>query len=263
MSSNLRLTPMESREVMQKTELAAGPRPIVSPNGRTIQFPVDGSYPLILSDPECAQCFSILRTRLLSVHSKGGIRSVIITSPGPGEGKTLIALNLALSLGQLARTRVLLVDGDLRRKSLSWLLKTENQRGLSDFLRGEQLFDTIVQTTTFPSLGVVTAGTAPDVDLPAILEGPRWAEFLDIAKQQFDLVITDCLPVGAPVADFELMAAPCDALLLAVQIRKTSRKSLAQVVSRTDRTKVLGVLVNNADHMYAYNYMYYGVQKRK
>jgi capsular exopolysaccharide synthesis family protein len=218
----------------------------------------DPNYPLVLDHTHvvAAESFSILRSRLLNVHAKLGTRSVLITSAEAGDGKTLIATNLALSLGQLGSKRILLVDGDLRAASASRLLKLRHLPGLGEFLQNKKSFETVVHPTGFPSLSVTPAGLVPEKSLPEMLEGSRWPEFLELAKQKFDIIVVDCLPVAAPVADLELLMTACDAFLFVVHMRQTHRQGLVRV-GRLDQKKFLGVILNNADAIYDYDYNYY------
>src|SRR6202043_3021717 len=91
---------------------------------REIVFRVDSTYPLVV-DPKLVSAverFGVMRTRLLNAHAKSGLRTVMITSPHKEEGKSLVCMNLAISLGQLEKHRVLLVDGDFRVKGMTRLL---------------------------------------------------------------------------------------------------------------------------------------------
>ncbi len=223
-------------------------------------------YPLLV-DPEqvvAAEHFGVLRSRLLSAQAKSGLRSVIITSAQKGEGKSLVCLNLALSLAQLERHRVLLVDGDLRVKGVSQLLGIASEPGLSDFLRDKNSFEDCIRTTNRSHLFVAGAGTQSEEFVPAILEGSRWPEFLEQAKEVADLIIVDSVPVSAPIADFELLTAPCDAALLIVHLRKTSREALSATLQRMD-SKLMGVIINNqqAPKNSAYYSYYYGKKSGK
>jgi capsular exopolysaccharide synthesis family protein len=210
--------------------------------------------------PIAAESFSILRSRLLGVHSKLGTRSVVITSGESGDGKTLVATNLALSLGQLGSKRILFVDGDLRAGVATRVLKMKQLSGLGDYLQGRKTFEAVVHPTEFPSLSVAPTGNVTNKMLPEILEGSRWTEFLEQAKLKYDLIIVDSLPLSAPVADLELLTAPCDAFLFVVYMRRTNRQALQRVTSRLDPKKFLGVIINNADEIYDYDYNYYDVR---
>ena len=224
----------------------------------------DANFPLVI-DPshiEAAQAFSILRSRLLGLNKKAGIRSIIITSSDVGDGKTMVATNLALSLGELGSKRILLVDGDLRAGSATRILKMNHLPGMGDFLQGKRQFDSVIHPTQFPNLSVAPTGLVPKNTLPAILEGSHWPEFIEQAKQKFDLIIVDTVPVSAPVADLELLLAPCEGYLLVVHMRQTRRLSLKRVSARLDAKKCLGVILNNDDELYDYAHEYYYVRPK-
>jgi succinoglycan biosynthesis transport protein ExoP len=241
---------------------------IITPQGSAgaagTRIKADPNFPLVLdhNHPMAAESFSILRSRLLAVHNKLGTRSVVITSAESGDGKTLVATNLALSLGQLGSKRILFVDGDLRVGVATRVLKMKNLVGLGDYLQGKASFESAVHVTEFPSLSVAPTGSVTNKMLPEILERPRWKEFLEEAKLKFDLIVVDSLPLSAPVADLELLTAPCDAFLFVVCIRRTNRQALQRVTSRLDSKKFLGVIVNNADEIYDYDYNYYEVRSQ-
>jgi len=231
----------------------------------------DANFPLLL--PWCesngdhnnlvvSEAFSVLRSRLLNVQKKLGIKSVVFTSAESGDGKTLVATNLAMSLAQLASKRILLVDGDLRAGDATRILNLQNSPGVVDFLLGNKPFESAIHVVGFLHLSIAPTGSIPKHALPEILEGPRWAEFLEQAKARFDLVIVDCLPASAPVADLELMTAPCDAILIVVFMRQTHRAALKRATARLDTKKFLGVVINNCDEIYRYDYTYYGLNSQ-
>jgi capsular exopolysaccharide synthesis family protein len=221
-----------------------------------VELRPDPQYPCVLDRSMAVgpESFSILRSRLLNVHASQGTKTVIITSAEPEEGKSLITMNLAMSLGLLGKKRILLVDGDLRKRRVTETLHLHQTQGLSDFLEGTTPFSKVVRATSVPMLFVVSAGHIADGVLPEILEGPRWREFLDTAKEQFDLVLIDSVPSGAPLADFELLMAPCDATLMVVRMRKTTREGLVRAMQRIDEKRLLGIVLNNSDHMQRYKY---------
>jgi tyrosine-protein kinase Etk/Wzc len=224
----------------------------------------DPNFPLVLDHKHlmATESFSILRSRLLTVHNRLGTRSVLITSGESGDGKTLIATNMALSLGQLGSKRILFVDGDLRAGVATRVLKMKQMPGLGDYLQGRRSFDSVVHPTEFASLSVAPTGIVPNKSLPQMLEGPKWPEFLEQAKEKFDLIIVDSLPLSAPVADLELLTAPCDAFLFVVFMRQTNRQALQRVTTRLDPKKFLGVVINNADEIYDYDYNYYDIRSQ-
>ena len=203
----------------------------------------------LITDPErrsLNEHFGTLGARVLSAHTKAGIRSFLVTSPQRHDGKSFTSTNLAMSLAQLEDKRVLLIDGDLRLKGITGMLGLEQRAGLADFLQRAALFQECVKATTLPCLYIVPAGNVLEDSLPGVLAGSRWPEFLEKAKQQFDLIVVDSVPVSAPIADFELLLTACDSALLVVQIRQTTREAINLCTQRMQR-KLLGVVINNIE----------------
>jgi capsular exopolysaccharide synthesis family protein len=232
--------------------------------GQPDRVRADATYPLLIDREQAiaSEHFGVLRSRILNLQAKSGMRSVIITSAQKGEGKSLVSLNLALSLAQLERQRILLVDGDLRVKGISELLGIVQEPGLSDFLRGQATVESCIRTTTLPYLWVTGAGTQEEEHLPTILEGPKWPEFLERAKESADLIIVDSVPVAAPIADFGLLSAACDGTLLIVHLRKTAREALALTMQQVN-SKLLGVVINNQEPRIGFDYYSYYSGKKK
>ncbi len=223
-------------------------KPFPSLDGEPVKLRTNAAFPLLV-DPEqraAAEYFGVLRARLLNARSKSNICTLVITSPQMQDGKTFTSVNLAISLAQLQQLRILLVDGDLRLRGITRTLDLEQNAGLADFLQRLAPFEECVKATTLSHLYVASAGNVTDESLPAILEGIRWPEFLQRAKQEFDLVIVDSVPVSAPVADFELLLNACDAALLVVHVRKTTRDAMDCAANRM-QGKLLGVVVNNKE----------------
>lgn|SRR5215813_5118688 len=217
-------------------------------NGTSIQIQSRPGCPLIV-DPEqkaAVEYFGVLRTRVLRARTKSDLRVVLITSPQGQDGKTFTSLNLAISLAQLQRERVLLVDGDLRLRDATRNLDAQRSAGLADFLRTSHPFENCVRATSLPHLHVTPAGNVPADSLPGLLEGSGWPEFLQKARERFDFIVVDSVPVSAPIADLELLLSSCDAALLVVQVRRTSREAL-DFSARQIQDKLLGVIVNNIE----------------
>jgi capsular exopolysaccharide synthesis family protein len=233
---------------------------------KVIRIAPDQKSPLIINtnDPTASEAFGILRSRLLKACEQSK-KTVLLTSAEQGEGKTVVAINLALSLAQLGRKRILLVDSDLRVCGVTGFLGLGDRYGLGDYLRSERPIEAVIHSTNYANLSVVPAGQTPTKLLPEILEGRRWVEFIEAVKEKFDLIVIDSLPITAPVVDLELLMAPCDGVLITVQIGKTRRSNLNRVAQWTDRQKLLGVIVNNADKLKdgSYSSSYYGQPKKR
>lgn len=198
------------------------------------------------SQSAASEYFGVLRSRLLNARSKSDIRSVVITSPEKEDGKTFTSVNLAISMGQLRQLRILLVDGDLRRSGITHMFHLQGESGLGNFLEGWAPFEECIKATELPHLHIVPGGHISQDSLPAILEGARWPKFIQKAKEEFDLIIVDSVPVSAPLADFELLLNACDSALLVVHVGKTTREAL-DVTSVRMRGKLLGLIVNNKE----------------
>jgi len=193
-----------------------------------------------------------------------GIRSVLITSAVVGEGKTLTATNLALTLSESYRRHVLLIDADLRRPSLHEVFQVPNVSGLNDGLdAGADRKLSIVQVS--PRLSILTAGK-PDPDPMGNLSSPRMQRVLKEATERFEWVIIDTPPV-AIMTDANLLAAMVDVAVLVVLAGRTPFHALETAVQAIGREKILGVVLNrvedsvgNGGYPYRgyYRYDYYG-----
>ena len=158
-------------------------RPDSPPIGasRSISVPHSNGTLLLASEdspnPVAIESFERLRNKLLRYQSKSEKRSLVVCGADAGEGKTLVAANLALSWAQVHKVRVLLVDADLRSQGLTRLLGGIAAPGLADVLAGAD-YNAALVGTNVPHLGVVGAGTdfAPSAQLFA---SPRWKEFLE------------------------------------------------------------------------------------
>jgi capsular exopolysaccharide synthesis family protein len=231
-----------------------------------IRITPDKESPLILNtnDAIASEAFGILRSRLIKACEQSK-KTVLLTSAEQGEGKTVVAINLALSLAQLGKKRILLVDSDLRVCGVTAFMRASDRYGLGDFLRSERPLEAVIHPTNYSNLFIVPAGQTPTKSLPEVLEGGRWVEFINAVKEQFDLILIDSLPITAPVVDLELLMAPCDGVLVTVQIGKTRRSNLNRIARWTDKHKLLGVIVNNADKLKdgSYSSYYYGQPKKR
>jgi capsular exopolysaccharide synthesis family protein len=199
------------------------------------------------------ESYRALRTRLMRMRSAQGLRSVVITSSVQGEGKTLTALNLALSCAQLHEMRVLLIDGDVRTRGLTRTLGSPSGPGLSEVLVGECDPDKAILATDSPNLYVLSSGQAslPPAELFA---SRRWQELLSWCNESFKLVVVDSPPV-LNLADVELITAACDGVLMVVRAQHTRRDVLRNAARQIDTKKLLGMVYNAAEKSH-HNYQY-------
>ena len=201
------------------------------------------------------EAYRTLRTRLLKAQANQGIRSLAITSTAQGEGKTLTALNLALSYSHLQSRSVLLVDGDLRTKGLSRMLGLHQFTGLSDILDTGCPFHSAVLRTDFPDLYVLPAGTS-STPPPELFARASWKEFVAWSGETFQMMFTDSPPV-LDLADTELILGACESVLLVTRAGKTKRQALMKVRDQLDSKKLAGVVFNSCEEAAAKNYYRY------
>jgi capsular exopolysaccharide synthesis family protein len=180
----------------------------------------------------------------------------MITSAFPGEGKTLTATNLALTLSESYKRRVLLIDADLRKPWIHEIFQVPNVSGLNDGLRDAAAAKIPLLNLT-EHLTVLTAGR-PDSDPMSVLSGQRMRRVLEEAGSRFEWVVIDTPPV-ALLTDAHLLSSLVDAVLLVVQSGRTPLPAIKMAVEAVGRERILGVVLNRVDGgLPAAAYGYYG-----
>jgi protein-tyrosine kinase len=196
--------------------------------------------------------FRMIRTRLIELMRVRPIRSVMVTSTVPGEGKTWVATNLAYSMSCLPQLRVLLVDADLRGAGLGRLLRLNPKIGLSDYLvNGTNLNS--VRCQLQPNLAFVPTRQWED-DSAKLLSGQRMHEFLEESFRDHDLVVLDAPPVLA-LADAQVLTALVDAVILVVRAG-WSPYDLARNAIDLLKPKIVGLVVNGVKGIPTKGYHY-------
>ena len=203
------------------------------------------------------EAFDSVRTSLLFSSADEGIRSVVVTSTGPGEGKSVVASNVAVSLG-LAGQRVLLIDADLRRSNLHVIFGQHEEPGLSNLLVGKAMANDTIRRTTVQGVWVLTAGTtSPN---PVALLGSRsFKDLLANLDEHFDWVVIDTPPVMA-VADASVVAHAVSSVVFVVGSEMTSRRAAQFALERLENSsaRCVGVVLNRVDlNRNAYYYSQY------
>jgi capsular exopolysaccharide synthesis family protein len=200
-----------------------------------------------------------IRNTILLSDFEGRLRSIVLTSAAPGEGKTTIAAHLAIANADRGK-KTLLVDGDLRRPSIHAKFGLTPDAGLSNVLTGDRTWqDVILPVTGRPNLTILPAGAGSH--RAADLIGPRLASLLDDFAKEYDLVILDSPPLLG-FAECLQMATAADGVLIISQAGKTERKAVAEVVSVLNRlhANIIGVVLNqvsqntSADALFHYGY---------
>jgi polysaccharide biosynthesis transport protein len=173
-------------------------------------------------------------------------RSLVITSALAGEGKSTLALGLAMSASRLHQ-RVLLIDTDLRRPSLHQQLKLSNDRGLSTLLTSTKPLSEadLAPSAVYHNISILTAGPTP-IDPAKLLSSRRMAELIAAFEQTYDLVLLDAPPVLG-IVDTILAASFCSGVLLVGRIGQVTRTELTQASATLDKLNVIGVIANGAN----------------
>jgi capsular exopolysaccharide synthesis family protein len=194
-------------------------------------------------NPASREQYRRLAASFHQAQGSHGLKVLMVTSAVMGEGKTLTASNLALTLSESYKKNVLLIDGDLRRPALHTLFRVESSPGLSEGLTAGDDQRLAVRQIS-PRLGVLTAGR-PSADPIASLTSSRMQRVIEEAREAFDWVIIDTPPV-ALLPDANLLAGMADGVLLVVRAGSTPYDLAQRAVQAIGRERVLGVVLNSS-----------------
>lgn len=207
-------------------------------------------------DPVAEQ-YRTIRTNIQFSGADEEIKSLVLTSSGPSEGKSTTAANLATVYAQQG-LNVLLIDGDLRKPTAHYTFRLENHTGLTNVLTRQSSLGQAVQSTEVPNLYVLTSGPIPP-NPSELLASKQMGEVLAEMKERFDMVIFDTPPILA-VADAQILANQVDASLLIVSSAKTEKDAAlkAKELLTQAKSKLLGAVLNNRKMEEGNYYYYYG-----
>jgi len=230
---------------------------------RDLGLPILGAVPHLRRDQEPAEVVEALRGVCLNlVHAYGaaGPLVVTITSPGPGDGKSFLAANLALTFADGGH-RTLLMDADIRRGVLHRRFKVGRQPGLTDYLDEDATRDQVVQATEYPSLSFIGCGTRSR-RAPELLGSAAMTSLLTALRPDYDVLLIDSPPLGAGVDPFILGTATGNVLLV-LRTGYSHREMTGAKLEVLDRLplRTLGAVLNDVPrgaggHYYA-NYSYH------
>jgi capsular exopolysaccharide synthesis family protein len=206
-----------------------------------------------------AEAYRAVRTGLyFSAHGEGH-KVIQITSPNPGDGKTTLAANLAVSMADSDK-RVLLVEADFRRPRVHKYFALDNEVGVSSVIAGDAEILDAIQQTPVKNLWAMPCGPRPH-NPSDLLTSPRFKELIDLVRDQYDFIIIDTPPILA-VTDSSVVAPRADAVLLVVRLTKHARDSALRTTEMLNGlgARILGVVVNGIGKTagYGYGYQRYG-----
>ena len=210
--------------------------------------------PSLLERGPAVEQFRSLRSRIFELRDISPLKSIMITSGLPQEGKSFISTNLAMSLARHKNSKVLLIDGDMRRYTLHQLLGCESHPGLADYLAGKMSLEEVMQraesfegmtpgaATIAHNLTFIAGGNGGDK--AADLSGsPRFSELIRLASPHFDWIIVDSSPV-LPVSDAVNLARSCDGVLLVARSGQTKFPVAQRAQSELKASNILGFVLN-------------------
>jgi len=195
-------------------------------------------------DAVAAEQYRALRTRV--VHSDNGtpVHMLLITSPGRGEGKSVTAANLALTMAQEYQQRICVVDANLRHPQLHRLFDIPEAPGLADVLLGRASLEDALVAVEDHHVTVLPAGD-PAAHPAELLGTVTMRRLLETLRSQFDRVVIDA-PAAAPLADVGILTPLVDSVMLVVRAGITSKPAIQDALAVIDQGKLLGAVLNEA-----------------
>jgi protein-tyrosine kinase len=222
---------------------------------------------VVLTQPRSysTERFRRLRSLLTSEHTQGS-RVVVVTSAAPSEGKSLISVNLALTIASGKDDKVLLLDADLRRPSVDQWLTPKPSLGLSDILSGRTTMEHVILDIADSMLDILPAGKVPH-DPVELLSSERMRDLMPALRKQYKWVIIDTPPI-IPFTDADAVGRLADGFILVARAGKTAVSAFKQATALASAAPILGTVLNDAkasfaDHNYKYDRYYSSYYKKE
>jgi capsular exopolysaccharide synthesis family protein len=187
--------------------------------------------------------FRLLRTRLEDLRRTRPLKSILITSSLPGEGKSFVGLNLAATVSQRGRNKVLLLEADLRHSWCCSALGLSPVPGLTECCTSTEPTASFVYRVSGLDLFLLPAGQQPRAEME-LLSSRRASQVLAETSRVFDWVLIDSAPL-LPVADSVALSRWCDGILLVVRRQRALKSALREVLDRIEPAKLLGLVLND------------------
>lgn len=211
-------------------------------------------------DPQSpiSEQYRSLRTNIQAINSKTPLKVLTITSSTHSEGKTITAINLAISMARdLNKKRILLVDADLRRASMTKYLGIDAHPGLSDLILDGISVDNAILDIGIENLTILPSGKIPH-NPSEILGSPKMANLIGLLKSKYDYIIFDTPPI-IPVTDAGVIGAQTDGVIMVIMANRTQKGVVkhSENLLKQSHSKILGFILTNIQyHIPAYIYRY-------
>ena len=201
-------------------------------------------------DHSVLEHYGLLRTQILQKHKEQPFKNLLVTSPGPAQGKTVTVLNLALLFAKLPSFKVLVIEGDLRRGTLQKTLGLDSHPGLCNLLEGTSKPKEVILKSDATPVDFVLRGYS-SVSPAELLHSPNLDAYLKELGEHYDLVLIDSAPVNL-VEDTQLLANHSDAILLVARPFLTSCKELSGASRSLMQHRIIGAVFNGASGVAPY-----------
>jgi capsular exopolysaccharide synthesis family protein len=208
-----------------------------------------------------AEAYKTLRTNIQFSTIDSDIKTLLVTSPGPGEGKSITAANVAISMSQIGK-KVLLIDCDMRRPSIHKMFDISNEVGLTNILKEELNFEKVVYKAS-SNFNILTCGTIPH-NPSEVMASRRMKKFLQEAANEYDFIILDTPPVIA-VTDAQILSTMVEAVLMVISSSVTSIEACKKAKSllKAVNANIIGVVLNKVKLKKNSYYGYYEGETKK
>ncbi|KRF35880.1 CpsD/CapB family tyrosine-protein kinase [Paenibacillus sp. Soil787] len=206
-----------------------------------------------------SEAYRTLRTNIQFSSIDQVIKTILVTSAQPAEGKSTTVANLAVAYAQEGK-KVLVIDADLRKPTMHHYFGKSNRKGLTNTLASQNDVDDVMFDTTVDNLFLIPSGPIPP-NPSELLTSQKMTAFLEDMAARFDVIVVDSPPTLA-VTDSQILAAKCDGVVLVINEGKVKRDVAKKAIDNLKRVqaKILGVVLNNKRHSKGDStyYYYYG-----
>jgi non-specific protein-tyrosine kinase len=234
----------EEKDVLKKEEL---PLELHEEKIERLGLPPKEVAPVLIVPPHSfsAEAFRKLKTHIF-LRRGSSIRTILVTSAAPQEGKTLVAVNLAVAISKEIHSNTILIDGDLRRPGVH-LEKGKSAKGLSNYLSNGVPLSEILVNSEIEKLRIILAG-ASTRESTELIRSRKMGDLLESLKEFGDntYIVIDSPPIMA-AADPILLSEMVDGIVLVIRAGYTSRESVQSAIKSIDRQKIVGVVFNQID----------------
>ena len=234
---------------------------VVPSMSRKLSVVMRGKILDLESTSSFAEAYRTIRTAVFFSVPKGEAKTVLITSPGAGDGKSTLVSNLGIAMAQ-AGQQVIILDADFRKPMQHVIFEVAKEPGLSSIIAGQETLNKVIRRTSVKGLNILPCG--PDVVNPSeILNSNTFANIMAELSSKYDRILVDSPPV-MPVTDACILGAICDVTLLVLRAEKSTRKIAQQARDGllSVGAHILGAIVNDAPRKKGrygyYNYGHYG-----